>query len=105
MNDETIMKKQNATLKNLSPHLFWDVDRTKLDLNKNKRLIIQRVFLRGDISDIKILLQLYDLDTIKEEIIKAGFLDKKTLKWASDFLNIPKTKFLCYVKELSKQVH
>ena len=99
------MKNRPIDIKNLSPHLFWDVDRTKLDLNKNKRLIIQRVFLRGDISDIKILLQLYDSDTIKEEIVQAGFLDKKTLKWASDFLNIPKTKFLCYVKEQSKQVH
>ncbi|MFC2151955.1 DUF6922 domain-containing protein [Bacteroidota bacterium] len=99
------MNNQSLKIENLSAHLFWDVDRTKLDLNKNRRLIIQRVFLRGDIPDIKIILQLYDLDTIKEEILKAGFLDKKTLKWASDFLNIPKTKFLCYVKEQSKQVH
>jgi hypothetical protein len=99
------MNNQFITINNFSPHLFWDVDRTKLDLNKNKRLIIQRVFLRGDIPDIKIIFQLYDLETIKEEILKAGFLDKKTLKWASDFLNIPKTEFLCYVKEQSKQVH
>lgn len=99
------MKNESLKLKGLSAHLFWDVDRTKLDLNKNRRLIIQRVFLRGDIPDIKIILQLYDINTIKEEILKAGFLDKKTLKWASDFLNIPKTKFLCYVKEQSKQAH
>ncbi len=92
-------------IKNLSQHLFWDVDKTKLDFEKNKKLIIQRVFSRGDISDVKIILQFYDINTIKAEIIKAGRLDKKTLKWASDFLNIPKIKFLCYVKEQSKQIH
>ena len=99
------MKTQLENANNLSSHLFWDVDKTKLDLKKNKRLIIHRVFSRGDISDIKIILQLYDINTIKEEILKAGFLDKKTLKWASDFLNIPKTKFRCYVKEQSKEAH
>lgn len=97
--------KRNINVKNLPQHLFWDVDITKLDGEKNRRLIIERIFLRGDIPDFKVLMQHYDLDIIKKEVVKIGFLDKKTLKWASDFLNIPKTEFRCYLKAQSKQIH
>ncbi len=102
----SIEKGKNIfTLENLSSHLFWDVDITKLDLEKNKNFIIIRIFDRGDINDLKIILNIYDIETIKNEIITAGFLDKKTLNWASNFLKIPKSKFLCYKKIQSQQAH
>ena len=87
----------------LSSHLFWDIK--KPDFNKNKTIVIERVFSRGDIDDIKLIIKIYGLKTIKKEIIKAGFLDKKTLNWASLFLKIPKTKFKCYTKTQSTKVH
>ena len=89
----------------LPKHIFWDMNVNNLDQQKNKTIIIERVFNRGDINDIKTIIKLYGIDTVKKELIKAGFLDKKTLNWASSFLNIPKTKFQCYKKILSKQVH
>jgi hypothetical protein len=85
--------------------LFWDIDPAKLDEEKNKRLIIERVFTRGDIDDIRAVFKLYGLHVIKQEIVKAGFLDKKTLKWASDLLGIPLTKFKCYTKRQSNPAH
>ena len=99
------MNYETIKIENFSEHLFWDVDKTKLDFEKNKRYIIGRIFLRGDIPDIKTIIQFYGLNTIKQEIVKAGFLDKKTLKWVSNFLNIPKIKFQCYKKIQSNQVH
>ncbi len=90
---------------NLSENLFWDIDIHQIDEQKNKKIIIERVFTRGDIPDIRTIIQLYGLDTIKQEIVKAGFLDKKTLKWASDFLDIPVTKFKCYIKKQSNPAH
>jgi len=92
-------------IENFSEHLFWDVDRNKLDFEKNKRLIIERIFTRGDIPDLKKIIRLYGLNVIKKEIVNAGFLDKKTLNWASLFLEIPKTKFKCYTKIQSKTIH
>jgi len=92
-------------LNNLSPHLFWDIDIGSLDAQKNKTIIIERAFDRGDLNDIKLIVNFYGIETIKNEIIKAGFLDKKTICWASNFLKIPKTKFLCYKKIQSPQVH
>ena len=99
------MSDTTIKLENISKHIFWDLNIKSLDIHKNKRIIIERVFNRGDLEDIKILFQLYELETIKQEIVKAGFLDKKTLNWASSFLNISKSKFQCFSKIQSKQVH
>lgn len=92
-------------LSNLSQHLFWDIDKNKLDSEKHKSLIIERVMNRGNLNDLKILLQTYDNDTIKREIINAGYLDKKTLNWAALFFNLKKSDFKCYKKMQSNQVH
>ena len=90
---------------NLSKNLFWDFNVNTLDEQINKTIIIERVFTRGDIPDIKTIVQFYGIDTIKQEIVKAGFLDNKTLKWTSNFLNIPKTQFRCYLKKQSNLIH
>ena len=96
---------KHTNIYNLRKHIFWDLNLNNLDQQKNKTIIIERVFNRGDIDDIKTIISLYGIKTIKQEIIKSGFLDKKTLNWASLFLNIPKTKFLCYKKILSNKIH
>ena len=83
---------------NLSKTLFWDIDLNNFDNLRNKRLIIERVFTRGDLDDIKAVIKFYGLETIKNEIIYGGFLDNKTLAWTSDFFNIPKTDFRCFIK-------
>ena len=90
---------------NLSESLFWDLNVEELDEKKNKRIIIERVFSRGDIQDLKAIIHLYGLDVIKKEIVKAGYLDKKTLKWASDFLDIPVKKFRCHSRKQSTPIH
>jgi hypothetical protein len=98
-------KDTNIEISNLSEHLFWDLNPKMLDMQENKSIIIERVFTRGNLTDLQIIIQLYGLETIKKEIVKAGFLDKKTLSFASKFLNIPKTEFKCYSKIQSKKVH
>ena len=97
--------QETIKIEKFSGHLFWDVDRNKLDFEKNKRLIIERVFTRGDVLDLKILIKHYGINIIKQEIVKVGFLDKKTLNWTSLFLNIQKTNFKCYSKIQSTQIH
>jgi hypothetical protein len=36
--------------------LFWDIDRANIDLKKNKHLIIERVFSRGNMEEYTQLL-------------------------------------------------
>lgn len=90
---------------NLSKTLFWDIDLNNFDNLRNKRLIIERVFTRGDLDDIKATIKFYGIETIKNEIIYAGFLDNKTLTWTSDFFKIPKSDFRCFIKKQSKPTH
>ncbi len=86
-------------------HLFWDLNIKTTDINKSSTIIIERVFNRGDIEDFRNILAYFGIEKIKKEIIKAGFLDKKTLNYVSTIFNIPKTKFRCYSKIQSSQTH
>ena len=93
----------NYNLKQYPKHLFWDLN--TFDKEISKTIIIERVFNRGDIKDLRNIIEYFGIETIKKEIIKAGFLDKKTLNYASKFLNIPKKEFQCYSKIHSNHIH
>ena len=53
-------------------HLFWFTDVNKLDLDKNRNLIVHQVLAYGAMDDIKLLFQMYPKSEIKKE-----FLDSK----------------------------
>lgn len=88
---------------NFSPNLFWDTDETTLDLEKNARFIIERVLMRGRLSDWWTLYRLYGPERIKVEAMKIRYLDKVTLSFCSSFFNVPKSKFRCYRQPQSIQ--
>jgi hypothetical protein len=99
-----IMENRN-NLNRLGKRLFWDINPGKLDLYKNKNLIIERVVTRGDIEDFKLLTEIYGKDEVKNQVQNCAYLDRKSLNWLSIVFNIPKTNFKCYSKMQSKQVH
>ncbi len=98
-------QKSSTLISKLSAHLFWDLDKNKLDPEKNKTYIIERVFTRGNLSDLQEIIHYYGYNVLKEEIVKAGALDKKTLNWAAFYFNLKKTDFRCYSKIQSNQIH
>lgn len=99
------MKNQNTTLKNLSPHLFWDVDIDQLDLKKHKSLILERVFNYGQLKDIKIVLRLYGTQDLQRDIVRLKNLSNKSLHFLSFYFSIPKDQFKCYTQKQSKNQH
>ena len=90
---------------NISKNLFWDVDIGKIDDIRNIRLIIERVFTMGDLQDVIAVIKFYGLETVKHELMNAGYLDNKTLSWVSNFFNIPKATFKCFIKKQSTQIY
>ena len=90
-------------MKNFSNNLFWDIEETELDTEKNRRFIIERVLSHGKMSDWWALVKLYSLDTIKKEVVQIRYLDKVTLNFCSTFFHIPKTQFRCYNQPQSIQ--
>ena len=68
--------------------LFWDVPRKHLDLKNNQRLIIERVFSRGNLDEYAQVVNYYSEKEITEVVTRAGNLDKKTLNFISNTYNI-----------------
>jgi FMN phosphatase YigB (HAD superfamily) len=52
-----------------STHIFWDVDKTKLDFQRHYRSIITLVLNYGSFEDIQHLFRIYKEDAIKEVLI------------------------------------
>ena len=82
-------------------NLFWDVDYKEIDWEKNKRWVIERVLLRGSLKDFKEMNRFYTMQEVKDSIIRIRYLDDKTLNFASNFYDIPKEKFQCFILKQS----
>lgn len=56
--------KRTPNLNNIRKVLFWDTTFDKIDWNKNKRAIIQRVLERGNDKEIKEIIDFYGKVTV-----------------------------------------
>ncbi len=78
-----------------SSHLFWDVDSSNINFEKNKTWLIQRVLEYGLINDWMLISEYYGIDDIAQTAILLKHLDKKSVSFISALSGIPKEKFLC----------
>lgn len=72
--------------------LFWDIDRGNIDLERNKRFIIERILARGDVDDFLFAEKTYGSDAIRETLLKAKTLDRKSLSFWCFYFNIDKQR-------------
>ena len=85
-----------------SAHLFWDIDSVKIDMEKNKKWLIQRVLEYGLLNDWLIIYKYYGISKIAKIAMQMKELDDKSLSFISLLSDIPKETFLCYTtKQLS----
>jgi hypothetical protein len=89
-------KDVNPTVESLSKHLFWDVDKTALDFDKNEKLIVQRVLEYGLLEDWRIIQHYYGLDRIVEIAKTFRTLEPSALSFIASLANLPVTNFRCY---------
>jgi len=99
------MDQNRNLLSKLSPHLFWDVDRSTVDAVKNKSFIIQRVLEYGFMSDWKVIYALYGISEIANTAVNIKDLDQKSLAFISMLSKIPEEKFLSYTSKQSAPPH
>ncbi len=94
----------SVLLQEINKTYFWDIDLEELDLEKSKRLIIERVINLGNLREIQFIKKQYGLTVLTETLCNLNYIDPKTLNFISLLLNIPKTKFKCYTrKQLNNQ--
>ncbi len=80
----------------LSPHLFWDTDKSKLDIHQSKAFIIQRVLEYGLLQDWRMINKTYGLEEIKKVAITFRTIDDVTLSFLCSILKLKKEEFRCY---------
>jgi hypothetical protein len=76
--------------------IFWDVDFDNLDYEKNFRFVIERVFERGDVPDIRNCRRYYGDEKVREVLLNAKFLPETRMYLASAVIAEPITEFRCY---------
>ncbi len=99
------MKIKNPIINSLSKHLFWDVDASKLDTEKNRKLVIRRVLAYGTLSDWELIYNRYGIDEIAKIAQSIKDLDFKSASFVSMLSGIPKEKFSCYTTKRLTQLH
>jgi len=81
---------------------FWNIDFTKLDLEKDSFFVITRILEYGDVKDLCWLFKNVKRKQIEEVIMKSRELSPKTANFWSLFLNLDKNKILCLKKSYQK---
>ena len=98
MDDQEIIQQ-------FSPHLFWDVNRENLRLEKSKAYIIQRALEYGLLKDWLLIKKHYGMETITETAKGLRSLEPKALNFVATLSNTPKEEFRCYLLRQSNQKH
>lgn len=87
------MKKQKPIF---NRRIFWDVDFDAIDYDKNARFVIERVFERGDVEDIRQCRKYYGDEKVTDVLLNAKFLPERRLHLAAAIIDKPVTEFRCY---------
>lgn len=77
--------------------IFWDVNFDTLDYDVKANFIIERVFDRGDVPDIRNCRRYYGDEKVTEVLLNAKYLRLKRLHLSGAIINRPLTDFRCYI--------
>ena len=85
--------------------IFWDVDYDKMDLDAKSKFVIERVFERGDVEDIRTCRRYYGDERVIDALLNAKFLPLATLHFVSAIFEKPLEAFRCFNLRQSSQAH
>ena len=96
---------QMKELPQFNRRIFWDVNFDGLDYVQKSTFIIERVFERGDVPDIRACRRFYGDQKIKEVLTNAKWLSLKTICLACAVLDNELTDYRCYNTAQSNPEH
>lgn len=86
--------------------IFWDVDFEKMDYTSKSSFIIERVFDRGDVDDIRQCRRYYGDEKIRGVLLNAKFLSLGRIYLASAVIDEPLNAFRCYkLRQLNPELY
>lgn len=86
--------------------IFWDVNFEALDYDAKAGFVIERVFERGDVEDIRQCRKYYGDEKIRTVLLNAKYLPEHRLYLASAVISEPLNVFRCYIsKQLTPELY
>ena len=98
-------RNRSIELSQFSHHLFWDIDRDKIDLVRSKKWLIKRVLEYGLLSDWILISDYYGISEIAEVTKHTRDLDQRSISFISLLSDIPREEFLCYNTRQQNREH
>ncbi len=77
--------------------IFWDVDFEKINYDTKANFVIERVFERGDVDDIRNCRRYYGDEKVTEALLNAKFLPETRMYSANAVIGRPLKDFRCYI--------
>lgn len=85
--------------------IFWDVNFDALDYDAKASFVIERVFERGDVEDIRQCRRYYGDEKIRDVLVNAKWLPEHRLHLASAVIDVPINQFRYYItKQLNPEL-
>ncbi len=85
--------------------IFWDVNFDAIDYRKKAAFVIERVFERGDVPDIRACRRYYGDEQIRTVLTNAKWLPLATIYLACAVLDNELTDYKCYNTAQSNPAH
>ena len=83
--------------------LLWDVNTETVDINLNKKFIIERVLEYGDLDSFNYILKTYDKNTIIDTLKTSKKISTKSGSFYALVLNVDKKELLCIQKPFTQK--
>ena len=89
-------------MEGFSPHLFWDTDPERVDLENNRNWLVRRVLEKGLWSDWKLLLDLLGEEKIRTAVQEMRHLEGRAMSFACAVLNLERSQLRCSIQKSSR---
>ncbi|MBP3763969.1 MAG: hypothetical protein J6I49_08875 [Bacteroidales bacterium] len=90
------MNTQQPLTEQLSPYLFWDIDKRDFNADKNSAQLIQRVLEYGELNDWRKVRDYYGLDRIASDCKTLRTLRPEALSFVCLVTGTHKEDYRCY---------
>jgi hypothetical protein len=93
-------------MKQLPPNLhryFWDVDAARLNVQRYRQFVIERILEFGDMPAIRWVRQTFGDEAIKNVVCRSRRLSRRTANFWRLILDIPKEQVACLSKRSTKK--
>ncbi len=86
--------------------IFWDVNFEQIDYDAKANFVIERVFERGDVEDIRACRRYYGDEKVTDVLLNTRFLPEHRIHLASAVIGRPLNEFRCYIlRQLNPELY